>query len=126
MIRKIETKEIEELNKITDYKITVNDFSKCFVYLLDNKIVGFIDFELMYERAELLFIYVMDEYRNKGIASELLELLINTCKDCVNITLEVNINNLTAINLYEKFGFKKIGKREKYYHGIDAYLMERR
>lgn len=34
-------------------------------------------------------------------------------------TLEVNEKNKAAIALYEKFGFKKVGTRKKYYNGTD-------
>ena len=42
-----------------------------------------------------------------------------------SISLEVNVNNLYAIKLYENFGFKKVAIRKGYYNGIDGFLMER-
>ena len=42
------------------------------------------------------------------------------------ITLEVNENNLPAISLYKKYGFKEVAKRKGYYSGIDAILMEKK
>ena len=45
----------------------------------------------------------------------------NTNKN--SISLEVNEKNLIAINLYKKFGFKKIGSRKKYYNGIDDAII---
>ena len=39
--------------------------------------------------------------------------------------LEVAVDNDVAINLYEKFGFKIIHTRKKYYGKKDAYVMER-
>ncbi len=40
------------------------------------------------------------------------------------ITLEVNENNKIAIHLYEKYGFKIIGTRKKYYNNkYNAYIM---
>ena len=56
-----------------------------------------------------------------------MEKLIKICeqKNISNITLEVNENNIYAIKLYEKFDFKEIGRRKKYYNGIDtAIIME--
>ena len=39
-------------------------------------------------------------------------------------TLEVDTENAPAIHLYEKFGFKNLGIRKKYYNGSrDAYIM---
>ena len=43
-----------------------------------------------------------------------------------NITLEVNINNINAIKLYEKYNFEKVAVRKGYYDGVDGYLMERK
>ncbi|MCI8616698.1 MAG: hypothetical protein HFJ60_00260 [Clostridia bacterium] len=40
------------------------------------------------------------------------------------ITLEVNECNLSAIKLYNKFNFNKVGVRKKYYDGKnDAIIM---
>ena len=52
-----------------------------------------------------------------GIASKLLEKLIETAKSkkATLLTLEVNETNTNAIKLYEKYNFKKIGLRKNYY-----------
>ena len=66
--------------------------------------------------------------REKGIGSALLQEIINFAKQkkAKTITLEVNENNKPAIKLYEKFNFKQVGLRKKYYNGIyDAILMTR-
>lgn len=44
-----------------------------------------------------------------------------------DITLEVNINNIPAINLYKKYGFEKVGVRKKYYNNLeDALIMTKK
>jgi len=57
--------------------------------------------------------------------SKLLEHLIDKAKVTSSlITLEVNEKNLTAIHIYEKYGFEKVGIRKKYYENkYDAYIM---
>ena len=42
-----------------------------------------------------------------------------------SITLEVRVSNLAAQALYEKYGFKKVGVRKRYYtdNNEDAYVM---
>ena len=120
-----EYNDIEYLNKLSSYNITINPFNKILVYMDGNTILGFIDYSKMYENMEINYIFVIEQYRNKGIASKLLEYVINN-NDFSNITLEVNINNTNAIKLYEKFNFKTVSIRKGYYNGIDAYLMERR
>ena len=68
-------------------------------------------------------IEVLFEYRNKGIATILMEKLL---EEALDITLEVRIDNEIAINLYRKFGFEKVAIRKGYYNGVDGILMERR
>ncbi len=72
-------------------------------------------------------IVVKKDLRNKGIGSMLLNKLIELCKKEKNInsiTLEVNTQNIPAIKLYEKYGFKNVGIRKKYYNGkYDAAIM---
>lgn len=120
-----EYNDIEYLNTLSSYNITINPFNKILVYMDGNTILGFIDYSKMYENMEINYIFVIEQYRNKGIASKLLEYIIDN-NDFSNITLEVNINNINAIKLYEKYNFKTVSIRKGYYNGIDAYLMERR
>ena len=110
------------------YDLLNNSFTQYYVYKDKEEIVAFINYQIMYERAELIQINVLEAKQNQGIASKLIEYMIN---DCVNnnvnsITLEVRIDNFNAIHLYEKFGFIKIGKRLGYYKGIDGILMEKK
>lgn len=136
----IELKEdsqyLDELEKIfTDIftkkkmllDIKNNIFTKYFTYVIDNKPVAFINYYLIYERAELININVTSNYQNQKIGTKLLEYMINDCKNnnINNITLEVKVTNYNAIHLYEKFEFKKIGLRKGYYQGIDGILMEK-
>ena len=82
----------------------------------------------MYERAELNQIFVKEEYRNNHYSNFLMEFFIEKCLEmgCMNITLEVNENNVIAYHLYEKYGFLSVGIREKYYKDGNAILMERK
>ena len=45
------------------------------------------------------------------------------------IILEVSNDNIAAINIYKKLGFKKVSKRKDYYRIrcrlLDAYLMKK-
>lgn len=62
-------------------------------------------------------IAVHHEYRQRGIASKILEKIISHGKNenLEFITLEVRESNINAIKLYEKFGFEKVGERKNYY-----------
>ncbi len=79
---------------------------------------------------EIISIEVVLNRRKEGNAKELINQLFNFCKDkkLRNIYLEVCIKNIPAINLYLSSGFKKKGKRNKYYkvenHFYDALMLE--
>ena len=104
-----------------------NPYTKLYVYRDGNAIVGMIHINAIYERYEINNIYVLEEYRNRGIASKLLTKIIEIGREqkIVNITLEVKKTNQAAINLYKKFGFLAKGIRKSYYNGIDGILMEK-
>ena len=130
MIREItdnDRKKIYEIIK-KEFKnnyLKDNPFTKWYIYELNNEIVGFINIDIIYEKAEIEYIYVVEKWRKNKIATKLLE---KAEKDLINkrvstITLEVNVNNFIAIKFYEKNEYKKINIRKHYYGNDDAYLM---
>ena len=129
MLRTLEIKDFETLNNLINdpnYIIDEAELKKISkVYLKDDKIIGYISYQIMYERAELNYIFVKEEERKKGIASKMLEYMLNNIKEenIETIDLEVNSLNKKAINLYQKYGFKTVNIRKKYYNGIDGFLM---
>jgi len=54
-------------------------------------------------------LYVIEEYRNNGIATKLLESGLNILNDTNVKFIDINVlsNNKSAINLYKKFGFNE-------------------
>ena len=129
MLRTADEKDLIIINKMfksyfnTEIKNDV--FSKIIVFEHD-KILGFISYSIIYERAELNYIAVDKKYQKQGIAKELMNYMIEDTKNLDNITLEVDIKNEAAIQLYKKFGFEIEAKRENYYDDSDAYLMIKR
>lgn len=125
------TTEKELINSFLKYFNTkiddISKFNKYLIYSIDDKNIGFIDFSFIYDRIELNYIYVEKSYRNKNIASKLMDKLIEFAIDnkCINITLEVDESNNAAINLYKKYGFTIATIRKKYYGKNDGYLMIR-
>ena len=103
-----------------------NPFSRYLVYIDNNKILGFINYYLMYDRIEIANFNVLEDYQNKNIGNKLLNRLITDFLGKVNnITLEVKKDNSKAIYLYKKYGFIEKSIRKDYYDGIDGILMER-
>ena len=125
-------KEIENIDKVVfllkEFKQnvgnTLNPYLKIKGYYINDNIVGVIVYEDIFNRFEIDYIVVDSQYRRQGIASKLLESVINLNPE--NITLEVREDNISAINLYKKYGFEIVRKREKYYGNIDGLLMIRR
>lgn len=106
-----------------NYKVNLDIFSNIYVCTVDNNIIGFISYSIMYERAEILDLFIDIKYRNKGYASELIKKVLNQAHECNNISLEVDVENKNAINLYKKFEFEIKTVRKNYYDLNDAYLM---
>lgn len=94
-----------------------NPNSEYFVAKLENNILGFAGIWKSVDDVHITDIVVKKTNRNSGVGSKLLEKLISTAisENFKAITLEVNENNLPAINLYLKYGFKNVGFRKKYY-----------
>lgn len=105
-------------------KMFNEEFNRIYVAEDNDKVIGMLMVVVLYETCEILNIVVDKDYRDKKIASNLLDNLISELDESVEmITLEVAVNNEPAINLYKKFGFEVISTRKKYYDNVDAYLM---
>ena len=118
--------EFDEFWNINNLK---NDFqnpnSTYFVAKLGNEIVGFAGFLNICDEANIMNIVTKINKRHLGIGSKLLSQLITSAheQNCKSITLEVNEHNAPAIHLYEKFNFKRIGLRKKYYNNKDNAII---
>ena len=114
------------LNQIK-YELNDNPVSNLWVIESDNTgVVGFIDYWITFDSSTVCQICVNPLFRKKGLASILMEEMIKDCKanKVRNITLEVREHNTNARLLYEKFGFKSVLLKEKYYtNGDNAIYM---
>lgn len=137
MVKKIKIEELErfnelgfkvnnnfsnlyDLNKIIDYQ-----YDDVYGYYVDDKLVAFVHITKLYETMDIVNIVVDEEYRKQGIATKLINYVINLFDDIDSVMLEVNENNVAAISLYEKNKFEVISKRNNYY-GSDAALIMKR
>ena len=98
--------------------------SGCEIVASDN---GFIVWRVVADQAEIITIGVAPDARRSGIAESMILLMEQELKkqSIVNIFLEVSEVNYPAKKLYEKLGFTVVGKRPKYYDGIDAIIMSK-
>jgi GNAT superfamily N-acetyltransferase len=113
-----------ELNNYTELKHTHKDifellrkdeFKGLFVYSEHNKLIAYLLGEIMITNDGrrifyISYIFTCKNYRNNGIASNLIKIIINKCKNIYGInfiTLTCNINHQKTCNLYRKMGFKE-------------------
>lgn len=94
-------------------------------------LVGYLIVSNVLDETEIEDICIRPEYRQRGIASLLIDRFIqNTLKTEIRHTfLEVAKTNQYAISLYKKNGFEPVGLRKDYYkigeNTIDAIVMKR-
>jgi ribosomal-protein-alanine N-acetyltransferase len=92
-----------------------------------DRIVGFVGLWFMVDEAHIVTIAVEERERRKGIGEMLLiaaiELAMRRAQEVV--TLECRASNLPAQALYEKYGFRRVGVRKRYYtdNDEDALIM---
>lgn len=106
-------------------KIIESQYDYVYGYYLDDKLVGFIHVTKLYETMDIVNVVVDREVRKQGIATKLINYVIDLFDDIDNVMLEVNENNIPAISLYKKNNFEIINKRNNYY-GSDAALIMKR
>lgn len=89
----------------------------------NKEIIGFGIIAIAAKQGEILNIAVKTNWRRKGLGRVLLQQLCQVAKSkqVREIYLEVRQSNFIAIALYEQFGFKFIGTREKYYQAIGGF-----
>jgi len=110
------------------YETNENPVSKILVAKDGDNIVGYLDYWITFDSSTIFKIIVKKEYRGKGIASKLLEIMFEDLRknEVLYATLEVRKSNENAIKLYKKHDFKEITTKEKYYNdGEDAIYMVR-
>ncbi len=97
-----------------------------FVADVGGEIAGYMGTISVFGECSVTNIAVKENWRNKGIASSILHRAILNCAYLGDdfITLEVRKSNASAISLYEKFGFQKMGERKNFYRlpTEDAYI----
>lgn len=106
-------------------RFLLNPYANIIIYIFENEVVGFLNFDVIFDRCEIININVANKFQRQGIASKLLNYMFEKINDVKNVTLEVRDNNIGAIKLYEKFNFKVVAIRKNYYNNRDGLLMEK-
>lgn len=90
-----------------------------------NRMMAFAEVRFAADEIHLIKIYVYIAKRGYGYGKRLLYELIEIAKEknCKKMVLEVNPENLNAVELYKAMGFKVTRIRENYYGIKDAMEM---
>ena len=135
-ISEVKVKDLPKINELENQlnlnKTKLNFFNKTlsnenfkFIKLvLENQIIGFVQFSLNKSDCDIISIGVLQKLQNMGYGKLLLEYLKSL--NLKNIFVEVSTNNVNAIMFYYSLNFLKIGIRKDYYktQRSDAILLK--
>ncbi len=97
------------------------------VHKFQRRIIGYIVFWCIKDRAQINNIAVHPDFRRMGIAEAVMRQVLDQIKkaEAGLVTLEVRPSNVAARSLYKKLDFEVLGIRENYYHDPpeDALIM---
>jgi len=91
----------------------------------EDRLVGYTGAWLVLDEVHITTLAVDREFRQKGIASALIQILIDeaAARGAHSMTLEVRPSNKAARAFYKKWGFTIRGRRKRYYPDEDALIM---
>ena len=94
---------------------------------LDGKIIACAGARIFHDTAEIETFAVDPNFRRRGIGTELFSELLASIKvrGASFTVLEVRPSNTTAVNFYDKFGFRIVEREENFYVDEDAWIMVR-
>jgi ribosomal-protein-alanine N-acetyltransferase len=90
--------------------------------LLETVDDGFALVRVTLDEAELLTVTTIPDARRRGIAARLIARLLDRAADAgaTACFLEVAADNMPALRLYHRVGFREVGKRPRYYRASDG------
>ena len=108
-------------------ELEANRLANYLVARIDDELVGYGGMWLMVDEAHITTFAVHPRWRRQRIGERLLLAFLDLAVDrsAHEATLEVRLSNLPARRLYEKYGFRPVGLRPRYYSddNEDALIM---
>ena len=97
----------------------------CLAASTDAGLAGFLVCSRYADVWHLMNVAVDPDCRRRGIAGLMIEGMLDEAGRDGRFTLEVRVSNHGAIAMYERIGFKRAGRRRRYYsdNGEDALIM---
>jgi ribosomal-protein-alanine N-acetyltransferase len=108
-------------------EIETNRLAQYIVARVGDEVVAYAGMWMMVDEAHVTTFAVHPRWRRQRIGERLLLTLLNLARGrrAREATLEVRLSNLPARRLYEKYGFRPVGLRPRYYSddNEDALIM---
>lgn len=108
-------------------ELETNKLARYLVVRTGSRTVAYGGIWLMVDEAHVTTFAVLPAWRRKGVGAKLLLALMDLSREVgANVvTLEVRLSNIPARTLYQRFGFRPVGVRPRYYsdNGEDALIM---
>ena len=108
-------------------ELEANRMARYLVVRVGDQAVAYAGVWLMVDEAHITTFAVLPEWRRRGVGARLmLELMALAADIGARVaTLEVRLSNAPARLLYQRFGFRPVGVRPRYYsdNGEDALIM---
>jgi ribosomal-protein-alanine N-acetyltransferase len=108
-------------------ELETNRMARYLVVRAGDETVAYAGIWLMVDEAHLTTFAVMPDWRRRGIGGRLMLAVLSLAEQvgASVATLEVRLSNIAARNLYQRFGFRPVGVRPRYYsdNGEDALIM---
>ena len=96
----------------------LNNRLSCWLVALESDVViGYVGSQTVLGETDMMNIAVHPDYRNQGVAKNLIQTLMDTLsgQGSHSLMLEVRQSNEPARNLYASLGFETVGIRKNYY-----------
>ena len=103
----------------------ITQYNKCVCAFDKNNVIGIVvtlhSYSYFFKQyvLNILYLFVVKEYRENGIASELLN-QVQKMYPQIMFQLHVSVKNIPAINLYKKYGFIISETHKNYYKDIEG------
>ena len=116
---------VAELEKATFFEpwseksleLFITDAGFCAVAVENDELLSYCTVTCVLDEAQIINVATNLAHRGKGIAAEVIKFVFDECKKrgIISISLEVRESNESAISLYEKLGFDRVGTRKNFY-----------
>lgn len=109
------------------FEVTDNPAARCWVAEVDGHLASMLVLWIISDEAHIATLATHPDFRRQGIGERLLvEALVSAYNEGArSALLEVRASNQAAQKMYQKYGFREVGRRPRYYkdNNEDAVLM---